>query len=364
MSSENPSLKVGAPTVQPANNNNPVDNEEELKRPYLDHRTIIISLVHNYSNYRKVNMKVLGQRKETIGSSISSCRALASNKGEIEAYFPALIGLSPSNPDFITRVKSWLSNIQFVVNENDKPLDISFKYNTKADYLRFKKREDAIDAEYAKVNRADTSAIKKAVKIRVDALNEMESEKYLVGSPVNLEQYLIYRHCLLYRDVAKDVALINSDPIFRFYIKDEEKEKEKKKKMIDEQMKAMRNFAELGANPSKYEAVFTMMVASKNENIAEALIKDSTEKTAMLIAFVNEHPDKFNKFFSDKNVLTKAFIEKLIVRGELIRAEFNQQISTADGTFVGSNMNEAVAFFNNPDNKELKDVFENKLKLL
>lgn len=363
MSSNNPGLKVGAPTVQPENTV-PVEEQEDLNLPYTEHRTIIISLVHNYSNYRKANMKVLGQRKETIGSSISSCRTLASNKGEIEAYFPALIGLSPSNPEFITRVKSWLSNIQFVVNENDKPLDISFKYKTKADYLKFKKKEEAIDAAYAKVNRADTSAIKQAVKVRVEALNELEGQKYLVGSPINLEQYLIYRHCLLYSDVAKDIALINSDPRYRFYIKDEEKEREKKKKMIDEQMKAMRNFAELGANPSKYEAVYTMMIASKNENIAEALIKDSTEKTAMLIAFVNEHPDKFNKFFSDKNIVTKAFIEKLIVRGELVRAEFNQQISTADGTFIGSNMNEAVAFFSNPDNKELKDVFENKLKLL
>ena len=37
--------------------------DEELDKEYLDNRTIIISLVHNYSNYRKVNMKVLGQRK-------------------------------------------------------------------------------------------------------------------------------------------------------------------------------------------------------------------------------------------------------------------------------------------------------------
>ena len=52
---------------------------EDLNKEYVDKRTIVISLVHNYSNYRKVNMKVLGQRKETIGSSITSCRVLSSN---------------------------------------------------------------------------------------------------------------------------------------------------------------------------------------------------------------------------------------------------------------------------------------------
>ena len=340
-----------------------VEKDEDLNKEYVDKRTIIISLVHNYSNYRKVNMKVLGQRKETIGSSISSCRILSSNAGEVNAYFPALVGLSPNHADFTTRVKAWLSNIQWVVNENDVPLDISFVYNTKQDYLDFKSKENAIDEEYAKVDRTNLSAIKEAIKRRVNALNTLESEKYKIGHPVNIEQYIIYRHCLLYRDVAKDIALINSDPNLRFYIKDEAKEAEKQKKLTEEKMKAMRNFIELNASPSKFNAVFIAMVASRNENVSEALLKDNNEKTTMLMDYVNNAPEKFNKLFGDKNVVTKAFIETLIVRGELVRAEFNQQISTADGTFIGSNMNEAVAYFNNPNNKDIKTVYENKLKL-
>lgn len=358
----NPTIKAGDTKV-PTGETTSVAHDEELDKEYLDNRTITISLVHNYSNYRKVNMKVLGQRKETIGSSISSCRILASNKGEVEAYFPALIGLSPSNPEFITRVKAWLSNIQFVVNEEDVSLNTSFIWNKKSDYISFKKKEDVIDEEYNKVDRANTAAIKDAVKRKVEALNALESEKYKYGRPQNLEEYLIYRHCLLFRDVAKDIALINSDPNLRFYIKDEAKEAEKKKKLTDEKMKAMRNFIELNASPSKFNAVFIAMVASCNENISEALLKDSNEKTNMLMNYVNDAPDKFNKLVNDKNIITKAFIETLIVRGELVRAEFNQQISTAEGNFIGSNMTEAVAYFNNPDNKDIKAVYENKLKM-
>lgn len=357
-------LTVKAEDIKvPTGETTSVAHDEELDKEYLDNRTVTISLVHNYSNYRKVNMKVLGQRKETIGSSISSCRILASNKGEVEAYFPALIGLSPSNPEFITRVKAWLSNIQFVVNEEDVSLNTSFIWNKKSDYVAFKKKEDAIDEEYNKIDRANTAAIKDAVKRKVEALNALESEKYKYGRPQNLEEYLIYRHCLLFRDVAKDIALINSDPNLRFYIKDEAKEAEKKKKLTEEKMKAMRNFIELNASPSKFNAVFIAMIASLNENISEALIKDSNEKTNMLMNYVNESPDKFNKLVNDKNIITKAFIETLIVRGELVRAEFNQQISTADGNFIGSNMTEAVAYFNNPDNKDIKAVYENKLKM-
>lgn len=340
-----------------------INKDEELDKEYVDKRTIIISLVHNYSNYRKVNMKVLGQRKETIGSSISYCRILSSNAGEVNAYFPALVGLSPNHPDFTSRVKAWLSNIQFVVNENDVPLDISFVYNTKRDYLNFKRKEDAIDDEYAKIDRTNLAAIKDGIKRRVNALNTLESEKYKFGHPVNLEQYIIYRHCLLYRDVAKDTAIVNSDPSIRFYIKDENKEAEKQKKLIEYRMQAMRNFIELNASPSKRNAVYIAVVASRNENVSEALIKSDAEKNSYLMDYVNSHPDKFNKMISDKNITTRAFIETLIVRGELIRSEFNQQISTADGTLIGSNMNGAIAFFNNPDNKDMKELFENKLKM-
>lgn len=338
-------------------------NNEDLTKEYVDKRLIVISLVHNYSNYRKVNMKVLGQRKETIGSSITSCRVLSSNSGEVNAYFPALVGLSPNHADFTSRVKAWLSNIQFVVNENDVPLDISFVYNTKKDYLDFKKKEDAIDEEYAKVDRTNLSAIKESIKRRVDALNTLESEKYKIGHPVNLEQYIIYRHCLLYKDVAKDTAIVNSDPSVRFYIKDEAKEAEKQKKLTEYRMQAMRNFIELNASPTKRNAVYVAIVASRNENVSEALIKTDSEKASYLMDYVNTHPDKFNKLFADKNIVTRAFIETLIVRGELIRSEFNQQISTADGTLIGSNMNGAIAFFNNPDNKDMKELYENKLKM-
>ena len=352
-----------SPTKVPEQSSGSDATSEDLNKEYVDKRTIVISLVHNYSNYRKVNMKVLGQRKETIGSSITSCRVLSSNAGEVNAYFPALVGLSPNHADFTSRVKAWLSNIQFVVNENDVPLDISFVYNTKKDYLDFKKKEDAIDEDYAKVDRTNLSAIKEAIKKRVNALNTLESEKYKVGHPVNLEQYIIYRHCLLYRDVAKDTAIVNSDPSVRFYIKDEAKEAEKQKKLTEYRMQAMRNFIELNASPTKRNAVYIAIVASRNENVSEALIKTDSEKTSYLMDYVNTHPDKFNKLFADKNITTRAFIETLIVRGELVRSEFNQQISTADGTLIGSNMNGAIVFFNNPDNKDMKELYENKLKM-
>lgn len=338
--------------------------DKDLDKEYLDTRYVTISLVQNYSAYRKANITVLGNVKGRIGSSIYSCRTLSANKGEVEAYFPSLIGYSPNNPEFVTRVQAWLSNIDVLVDDSDKRLNISFRYNKKSDYLAIKKQEDKINAEYDKVDRTNISAIKEAVKVKVAALNKLESTKYKYGSPENIEEYLIYRHCLLYKEVAKDMALINSDSTLRFYIKDEAKEAAKKNKLVKERLKAMQKFIELKASDNKFNSVFAVISAANSRNLIEELNKTDLEKTSIVMDFINNNPIKFNKLVEDKNITIKALIETLITHGELIRSEYNQQISTADGTFIGSNVKEAVAWFNNPDNKDFVTAMENKIKLI
>ena len=66
----------------------------------------------------------------------------------------------------------------------------------------------------------------------------------------------------------------------------------------------------------------------------------------------------------DKNIQVKCFMEMCIARGELVRSELNQQISTPDGEFIGANINEAISYFKNPNNAGLKTKLENKLKLI
>lgn len=363
MALEKPEIKGSPDNSSKETKADTFEAKEDLTQEYVDRRSVTISLVHNYSNYRRVNMKVLGHRKETIGSSIRSSQILCSNAEEVATYFPQIIGVSASNPDFITRVKAYLSNIQFTIAENDVSLNTTFIYNHKSDYIEIKKQEDKINDDFDKANRADVGAIRDALKVKITALNTLESSKYKLGHPENLEEYLMYRHCLLYNDVAKDPALINSDPTIRFYIKDEAKEAEKQRKLVKEKAMAMKNYVELEGTDKKFDAVFIAISILKGDNLAEAMLKDRNLKSAIVMDFVNTNPDKFNKLVNDKHVQIKAFIETLILRGELVRLEFNQQISTADGQFIGANMNEAIAWFENPNNAAARTAYENKLKL-
>lgn len=337
--------------------------EAELNSPYTDKRTVTIAPVQQFSAYRRANIKSMPPRRNIIGSSISSTRILSSNKDEVEKYFPQIIGISPNNPEFVTRVKAYLSNISFNVQDAGSTLNISFTYDKKKDYLTIKEKEEKINAKRESVARNNTAAIKEAVKIWTQEINDLESEKAKYGHPDNIEEYLLYRHCLLYRDVAKDISLINSDSSLRFYIRDENKEAERAKRLVDERRKAMRNFLALEASDKKRNAVFIQMTVNNGGNIAEAMMKTPDQQVSALMTYLNDSPDKFNDLFEDKNVEMKSFIESLIARGELIRPEYNQQISTADGTFIGSNMNEAVAYFNNPTNKPVLEAMQNKYKL-
>ena len=337
--------------------------EAELNSPYTDKRTVTIAPVQQFSAYRRANIKSMPPRRNIIGSSISSTRILSSNKDEVEKYFPQIIGISPNNPEFVTRVKAYLSNISFNVQDAGSTLNISFTYDKKKDYLTIKEKEEKINAKRESVARNNTAAIKEAVKIWTQEINDLESEKAKYGHPDNIEEYLLYRHCLLYRDVAKDISLINSDSSLRFYIRDENKEAERAKRLVDERRKAMRNFLALESSDKKRNAVFIQMTVNNGGNIAEAMMKTPDQQVSALMTYLNDSPDKFNDLFEDKNVEMKSFIEALIARGELIRPEYNQQISTADGTFIGSNMNEAVAYFNNPTNKPVLEAMQNKYKL-
>ena len=336
--------------------------EENLDAPYTDRRTVTIGLVRNYSLYRRVNDKALPNRRDFIGSSINSSATLSSNKTEIEAYFPALLGVAPNSPEFITRVKNYLNNIQVPIDELGKTFDCSFIYNTKRDYLNIIKKEEAIEEKYQAVSKNNLRLLKEALKEKIYELNLLESSKCLIGRPVNVTDYILYRHCLLYNDVAKELAFINSDPSIRFYFKDDKKEKDKARKLRLQANKAKQNFIACIADNTLFEAMYIQYCLTKGLPIISALAEDDIVKEQNLDKFSTEDPTKFNKLYENKDLRLIGTIEKLIARGELVRIPHSQNIVTSEGQFIGANINEVVSWFKDPENTSIVNAYYNKLK--
>lgn len=340
------------------------ENDVELNLPYYDERSITIVPVRNYSLYRKANDKVMPAKTDMIGSSITSSRVLCANKPEMDAYMPNILGISPNDPDFIRRVKLYFNNIQIGVTVLGKKFDIGFRYNHKSDYYKFKNREDAINEEYEAVPAQNFKKLKEAAKLRIDKLNALESEKYLYGYPNNVEDYLMYRHCLLYNDIAKDMRFINSDAQIRFYFKDDKKEAERMSKHREQINKAKSNYLSCLNDDELFTAVFIQYCVAAGLPIATSLTLDRVEKENRLDKFSTDEPRKFNQIFVDKDVKLKGTIELLIARGELNRLPNNQNIISSTGDFIGANISEAVAWFKDPNNNGAVTVFYNKLRQL
>ena len=364
----NPDAGVVSP--EKANVSSPVKEEvaetktfsDDSDMEYTDRRTVTISLVKNYSLYRKANDKVLPKRKDYIGSSVASSRTLSSNKDEVEAYFPNIVGVMPNNESFLTRVKQYLNNIRIPVDELGRTFDISFYYNHKRDYDRIKAEEDRIEAKYQATNRQDITALKAALKEKITEINILESTKFKFGRPLNVEDYLMYRHCLLYKDVAKDIALINADSSIRFYFKDDQKEAERLKKYRNEVNKAKVNYVACLADDTLFDAVYTQYCVLMNLPVLSSLAEDRFEREIKLDKFSTSEPIKFNKIYGNKDIKLMATIEQLIARGELIRSQYNQNIVSPEGEFIGANITEAVAYFKNPENTSVVNAYYNKLK--
>lgn len=344
------------PIEEPANTLNDYEGE------YTDNRTVTINLVKNYSLYRKVNDKVLPKRKDYIGGSINSSMILSSNKGEVEAYFPNLIGISYNNPDFVNRVKAYLNNIRIPVDELGKTFDISFHYYHKKDYYHFKNEEERIEKTYQNADRSSIKKIREALNEKIKALNVLEGTKYKYGYPVNVTDYLMYRHCLLYHDVAKDIALINSDPNIRFYFKDDVKEAQKRRKYRESVNRAKANYVACLADDTLFDAVYIQYCVINNLPVISSLAEDKLEREVKLDKFSTDEPIKFNKIFNNKDNKLIANIEMLIARGELVRSQYNQNITSSDGEFIGANMGETIAWFKNPNNTSAVNAYMAKLK--
>lgn len=343
--------------------NQPKEEEYEEDSDYTAVSSVTIKLVKNYSLYRRANDKVLPKRADYIGSSVSSSRILAANKEEIETYFPNIVGVAPNNDTFITRVKQYLNNIRIRVDELGKTFDTSFHYYKYADYKRIRREETRIEEKYAKANKSTSKLLHAALKERITQLNALESSKCKYGYPINVTDYLMYRHCLLYKDIAKDVSVINSDASIRFYFQDDTKEAEKARKYRNAVTTAKSNYVRCIADARLFEAVYTQYCVIAGLPIISSLAENQIDKELKLDKFSTEDPVRFNRICGSENVYIIGSIEQLIARGDLIRSQYNQNITTIDGEFVGANMNEAVAWFKNPANSSVVAALQTKLKM-
>lgn len=211
------------------------------------------------------------------------------------------------------------------------------------------------------ISRNDVVKLKAGMALKISKLNNLEISKCSMGSPVNIADYIMYRHCLLYNDVAKDPIFADSDTNIRFYFKDNNKEQLLLEKTRREIRKAKQNFSRCIADSDLFDAVYIKYCVDTNKPVSTSMLKKDLDKEIELDKFSESDPAKFNKLCSYPDIKLVAKIELLISRGELNRIHHSQNIIDSDGNMIGANLNEAVAWFKDPNNTAESVVLLNKL---
>ena len=348
----------------------------------------------NLSSYAETNKKVLVDDVRKVGSSVTAVNKVLSSGEEQKIYMKALIGVSPNSQDWDKTVTNYWNSLSVPITAYEKELEIGFVYDItspeisvtvgkinegikdatdklKTDqdlYNYIKNRLDKVEEDYKQKVLDATKLADEANRSKVltmlyntkwDQIIAIESDHYKVGRPITPEDYVLWRYCLVYRDVANEMAAIDKSTAIRFYLhSDEEAKKEKARKNAIEKGR-MQAFLTVSSKESLVDDV--LYGAGLGETIKNM---DLVDKVIQLQQFSEGSSAKFVALTEDKNLAIKAKIEKLIVHGILRRLPNTDIVVDASNpsVIIGNNQHECITYLSDSTNKAVISEFEAKFK--
>jgi len=346
------------------------------------------------SAFAKKNKDVLFESERRIGSSVTAVAKMITCEEEMKNLMPEVLSLSSTSPFWDDRLKYYWDSISEPIFEGGKELEIGYNYNTSiarvseniklfnknvsekeqltteesiAEY--FEKRETELNKRYSdaivEASKLDAKTRNEQERIaydaKYDALVELEKIKYKFGKPINVNDYLLYRYCLGYRDVANDIKYIDKSPSIRFYLYSDAQIKEDRDRHNKVKQQAMKLYLSVISDGEQVENI--LYVLGKGfELIGKELTE--TDKAEILEREYLNNTDKFIMVANDKTVKDKGRVEKLIAKGILKRLPNTDVIvDSADGTVVlGNTVDEAVSYLANEKNKQKLNEFIGRYK--
>ncbi len=343
-----------------------------------DNKTIHIKVRALTSAYAHANKKRLSEAilTNTIGSSVTSVNKMLANSNEQASIMGDIIAISPNSGEWNRELKNYWNSFAYDISETGKELEIGFIYDIYAlDRERYitqinkgirvakdqlvtnedlkayiDSRIDAVEDNFKKAIKA-TSVISNemqkakmidgAYKIKYDSIHAIESERYKVGKPINPFEYMLYRYCLVYGDVANERALVSKTNKIRFYLHSDSDIRQEKKDKQDTTRTRVKLLLQVTESIEDMENLLYAMNLGNNIPEDDVDLYEFVEKQS----FARE--SEFIKVANNKNLKTIGTIEKYIFGGILTRSEGSQIIynPTNMDNPIGHNMDEAVRYF-------------------
>jgi len=327
---------------------------------YKFERTISLQWTLHRSMFAQANKNVMnvGSDVRRVGSALSAVNEMLSKGEEMKVLMPTLLGADPSSNklDWEVAIKNYWHSFEVDIPFGGRILDIGWDFD-----LNSPDKVAAINALDKKV-KSDKDLADYAFSKNGNDNNIREEYLFRYGTPSNVEDYLLWRYCLVYRRVLNpgvDPSILDRNPDIEFYLYD--------------------------ASTVKETAKTTLKLVNQASEIYLGLLTKSTEKDNMLFVFgenpiemedydkdfklkeySNSQPERFIAFSKDKNLNVKAKIERYVSVGILRRLPNTSIIVDADDAslVLGNSINEVVSFFNNPVNATAISEYGTKYKVL
>ncbi len=351
--------------------------------------------------YTVNNALILNQRSHKIGSASSAVNAMIRNEEEQRVYMSSILSISTNSPDWSARIANYWDSFMVEVNRGGKDLEIGFIYDesfikdelTKSaivKYLKIKKNEDKIyvitDKDLFNYYDRQIKAIHDKYQRALDSLNttnannkhsvekeafaakwisiiDLESERYKYSRPLNVNDYMLYRYCLLYRHVANEERVKDASSYIRFYLVSKQEEVASVKAMNTIKHDAIKAYNKLSGDKDLYSKIKAIMYL---ENQIEELNADTYSEDnsdIWLDNFKIAHPIKLIEYSKDTNLLIKGTILHLKHKG-LIKQLPNSTtyVDATDASIIlGNNLNDTITWFSNPINSKKVDIYNTKV---
>lgn len=364
----------------------------------IDNKIVWIYWKNNMSTYAKLNAEHISPAPKLIGGSITAVDAMLSNGEEQSVLMPSLLGISSNSQDWNVKLTGYWNNITAEIANDGKQLEIGFMYDiessNKRPYIdainrgiskeadKLVKDEDLLNyleakletvakefergfAEASKVadERTRTSIINTLYKNKYLKVVELESERYKLGTPINVEHYMLFRYCLVYRDVANELNLSNKSPNIRFYLhsdKDIAIHKEEQRKL---QTDRISSFIKVTKSPTSIDNMLFALGFGK-----EVVKMEDVDKYMKLEDYSKDSATtaKFISVANNPELTDIANVEKYIAVDILSRMLGSSIITDAlnPSVTIGNNTQEAIAYFKDDKNKAVVSEYVNRFKAM
>lgn len=275
---------------------------------------------------------VMDESIEKIGSSFKGNASLRGLTFEEEKVFlREIIGVSPDSPNWESACTEYWKNISKEVPASDKDGEGGLKLETGMIY-----------------------ATKEAYEKDLNARKENGAVIMPAGRPINLADYILWRYCLVYGDVANDIKDVGKSPKIRFYLFSKAKQIEEEKVGFEVRKKAAQLLYSQINDREWVEHILRVLIqqdAAPTYTIKDLPTLGEGEKDVILEKYMKQNPVLFHALGQDKDLQMRSFVELAIAMNILTRVPNTSTVNYETET-LGTDMVQVIAYLKNPSNDE------------